>query len=563
MRVRAQKAVLLLFLITGCVPPTTFSELIITPEPSFMTLTPFTSDGLLYPSPSPFITPTDPGIQSTPVPQTIWFSPAVPAALAAVVLSTGMTFTYDPAIAAGHLDVQDLADPTPPASIWFYALVAPFPTVPDGVTVDELRRSWAGERLGPFFGRPLWMEQTTMEAISALWGPPAPGAVQVAPAQALTDSAWADWPSWGIVPFEALQPHWKVLTIDGQSPINKQFDPLSYPLAVPFKLEPAMINLPASNRDPEKMTVLVMIGVTAMVRATAVRMGKKGLTYPGQDIAEWLRSADITHINNEVSFIVGCPPPQSDSTSLLFCSDPSYITLLQDVGADVIELTGNHLNDWGSSSFRDTLLLYEQIDMLTYGGGYNLDDARQPLLIEHNGNFLAFIGCNLPGPAGCWATDTRPGSSPCGDKTWMVAEISRLRTQGYLPVVTFQYYEYYSYYPTGDQVNDFRSMADAGAWIVSGSQSHFPMTMEFQGDAFIHYGLGNLFFDQMNYYLMNDTLTTGTRREFIDRYIIYENRVISVELLTAMLEDYSRPRPMTSQERAQFLEDLFSASGWR
>jgi len=37
---------------------------------------------------------------------------------------------------------------------------------------------------------------------------------------------------------------------------------------------------------------------------------------------------------------------------------------------------------------------------------------------------------------------------------------------------------------------------------------------------------------------------------------------LSVELLTALLEDWSRPRPMTPGERAGFLQEIFAASGW-
>ncbi|MDP3184887.1 MAG: CapA family protein, partial [Anaerolineales bacterium] len=91
---------------------------------------------------------------------------------------------------------------------------------------------------------------------------------------------------------------------------------------------------------------------------------------------------------------------------------------------------------------------------------------------------------------------------------------------------------------------------------VNGSQAHLPQAMEFYDGAFIHYGLGNLFFDQM------DIPVAGTRREFIDRQIFYAGKYISTELLTAMLEDYARPRPMTASERTQFLQDIFSASGW-
>ncbi|HRQ33636.1 MAG TPA: hypothetical protein PLM89_11100, partial [Anaerolineales bacterium] len=54
----------------------------------------------------------------------------------------------------------------------------------------------------------------------------------------------------------------------------------------------------------------------------------------------------------------------------------------------------------------------------------------------------------------------------------------------------------------------------------------------------------------------------GIRREFIDRYAIYNGRLIGVELLTAMLEDYSRPRWMNEAERAEFLNDYFYYSGW-
>jgi poly-gamma-glutamate synthesis protein (capsule biosynthesis protein) len=78
--------------------------------------------------------------------------------------------------------------------------------------------------------------------------------------------------------------------------------------------------------------------------------------------------------------------------------------------------------------------------------------------------------------------------------------------------------------------------------------------MEFHQGSFIHYGLGNLFFDQMH--------SLAYRQEFLDRHVFYDGRHISTELLTAMLEDFSQPRPMSTQEREQFLERIFEASGW-
>ena len=139
--------------------------------------------------------------------------------------------------------------------------------------------------------------------------------------------------------------------------------------------------------------------------------------------------------------------------------------------------------------------------------------------------------------------------------------IRELKLDGYLVIATVQYHENYSYLADDLMKNLFRPLSEAGAVVVQGSQAHTPKEMEFYQDAFIHYGLGNLFFDQMNN-TENGKPVYLTRQEFIDRYTFYENRLISIELLTAMLEDYSKPRPMTQSERRDLLEAVFSISSW-
>ena len=51
-------------------------------------------------------------------------------------------------------------------------------------------------------------------------------------------------------------------------------------------------------------------------------------------------------------------------------------------------------------------------------------------------------------------------------------------------------------------------------------------------------------------------------REFLDRHVFYDGHYLGVEFLTAMLEDYARPRPMTAAERTAFLSDYFYRSGF-
>jgi poly-gamma-glutamate synthesis protein (capsule biosynthesis protein) len=445
---------------------------------------------------------------------------------------------------------------------WVYALVAPFITTDDGLAWDDVRNAWAGAPSGPWAGRPLLMSEETLADLKSLLGEPAVGAVVAVPAAELLDRAWAERPAWAVVPFEALEPRWKVLRLDGASPLDRDLDLDAYPLVVRLSaagpdevLEPLLnaAHIPATNRDEGRMTVVVMTGVTALTRATAWRMEGKGLTYPAQDIAGWLQAADITHVSNEVAFDPECGTPNPVQEGVSFCSDPRYITLLEHIGVDVVEMTGNHIADAGVEHIGTTLDMYVERGWQYFGGGRNLEDARQAAIFEHNGNTIAFLGCNPAGPRSVWATEERAGAAPC-DYGLLYAQLAELRAQGALPIVTLQYWEEDRYDPTPQQVGDFAALVEAGAVIVSGSHAHHVQGFGFHAGRFIHYGVGNLFFDQMD--------IMGNRQEFIDRHVFYAGRHVSTELLTALLEDWSRPRPMTAQERLELLQTVFAVSRW-
>lgn len=491
---------------------------------------------------------------------TLSISRAVPEALANMVSQTvGINIQdegdYQLEPESGKTDAESAAE-------WVYALVAPFPTVTDNLASQDILTLWKqGDSASGEF-QAIFITADTFAGFSELWGKPDGNNIRIVKPEELLDLAWAQKNSLAIIPFESISPRWKVLQIDGMSPLDPKIGNEEYPLKIEFtwqirfgvdtsKLQ-APPALPATNREPDKFTTVILTGTTALAREIAAKMEEKGVDYPAGDIADWLKSADITHISNEVSFYQKCPSAVPVRKEMRFCSDPKYIKLFDAIGADVIESTGNHLVDWGYDPFIYTLRLYREHGFQYYGGGLNLDDARKPLILEHNGTRLAFVGCNIAGPDNVWATAQTPGAAPC-DLEWMANEVQKLRGQGILPIITFQHYEVDDYQPMNLTRQHFQLMANAGAVIVSGSQAHFPHGFAFSNDTFMHYGLGNLFFDQM---------FEGYRREFIDRHVFYAGRYLGVELLTAILEDYSRPRPMTAQERAQMLATYFQASGW-
>lgn len=495
----------------------------------------------------------------TTAPVSVWIDPDLPAAFRdsldlpeAVVVAQNRDL-------ADYLITWQNADAA--GADWVYALAAPFATLTDEVSSQSVRAAWKGEASEPFDGAGLMMTSETAAALRGLWGEFDPDSVRLVPAEELVNSAWAQHPGWVIVPFEELTPRLKVIQVDGLSPLDPELDAHNYPLTAVIGMTAtegsplAEVDLDVQwvgNRHPEHIARVFMTGTTAMVRHMALRMEEEGVLYPAEKIGSLLRSADVTHISNEVAFYSSCPPAKPLRGSLRFCTSPAYVQVLEAVGADVIELTGNHLLDWGKDAISETLKLYESKGFRVYGGGWSPELARQPLKMEINGNKLAFIGCNPSGPEAVWVTGEHPGAAPC-DYDWMEAQIRELRQAGYLPIVTIQHIEVYDYKPTSAQRVISERMARAGAVLISGSQSHFPQGFAFVGDTLVHYGLGNTFFDQMDF---------GSSRGFLDRSVFYEGRLISTEVFTIRLEDYAQPRLMTAEERAALLEKVFTESGW-
>ncbi len=511
------------------------------------------------PRPTPTLTPSPTPTPAFPV--TVGCEDGVPGevcqVLAEAAAADPVHFSWLGAAEADVMAGVGSRSDAQPLGAWTYVVAAPFFTLTDGIGMADLEAAWQGNPPETFPS--LVVTTDTVRTLSTMWGTPQ-GVIVVKPADLLSTTEQLQ--GWAILPFDKLQPQWKVLRVDGVSPLEKGLAAGAYPLVIPFHLRSesrpetlALLDMPPQfNRNESQMTVVAMTGVTAMTRLTGILMDSKGITYPAKDIKSWFTDADFVHISNEVSFRPDCVAEGHGTMS--FCSNDRYIALLEAVHANIIELTGNHLADKGREWITHSLEMYAARGWRWFGGGADLADATRPLTITHNGNKIAFLGCNPIGPSYDWATEDAPGSAPC-DYERMYEQIGALRAQGYLPIVTQQYLETYEYFPTPQQVRDFRRLAQAGAVVVQGSQAHQAQTMEFYDGTFIHYGLGNFFFDQM--------WSDGTRQEFVDRLVFYRGRLLSIDLRTAILEEGGRPRPMTvgdadpAADRRKFLTTIFAA----
>jgi poly-gamma-glutamate synthesis protein (capsule biosynthesis protein) len=521
----------------------------------------------LAPTATPAPTET-PAPTATPEPMTVWLDPALPADLrtaftGAIEQSSGSALPLMVAddqqvdaavvhVTAGPTDETVLAER-------FYAVVAPFDTVTDDITLDELKARWAGTG-----GAPLYVTSNGA-LLDAILGE---GGGQEIAAEELRAALEADRTAVGIAPFDLLDPRYKVLTVDGSNVLSNALDPATYPLAARVTVAgpeaeavaPTLAEVIAmpTNRDPAKLTTLIMTGVTAMARNTARVMEEEGVLYPALVISPTLAAADITHISNEIPFLENCKV-NATKNNLVLCSSPRYWETLEAVGADIIGLSGNHVNDFGRKGARESLQFYKDNNIPIYGSGLNIEEACKPLMWEHNGNTFAFIAALAYWPEFAWATETEPGACYYYDnKDKIKAMVEELSGEVDVVAVELQYYETYNAYPTIEQVKEFREIRGWGADLVTGVQSHVPQAHEPYGAAdpggpgFISYGLGNFFFDQM--------WSWETRTELYDRHTIYDGRLLSTEILTGVLENYAQPRWTAPKERADLLNRIFKAA---
>jgi poly-gamma-glutamate synthesis protein (capsule biosynthesis protein) len=319
------------------------------------------------------------------------------------------------------------------------------------------------------------------------------------------------------------------------------------------------IDLGDSSWDRDKLVKINMAGVVAMSRGLALLTDRSGdYGYAARNIGEFLADADLTHVSNEASFVPGC----NVYSGMVFCSRPEYMEVLQLSGVDIVELTGNHNNDFGAQYSAASIQMYEEAGMRYFGGGLNDEDASEILYENVNNSTIAFLGYNYYDsiyPSVAIASESRSGANYYSEEK-LERDIKKAKEKADIIIVTFQFQECWSYpesdviYPvcyrpleSPDQKKVFRMAIDLGADIVVGSQAHQPQTYELYEDGMIFYGTGNLFFDQY--------MWIGTRQGMVLSHYIYDGVHIQSKI-TPIYTDRDLKPSIATQEQAELLMKL-------
>ncbi|MBQ6486194.1 CapA family protein [Candidatus Saccharibacteria bacterium] len=319
---------------------------------------------------------------------------------------------------------------------------------------------------------------------------------------------------------------------------------------------------PESSKD---FLSFAQTGVTALTRAMTLTLnGKAGGrgSYFADKIKDFLSSKDLTHISNEVSFTDGC---KGSTGTMSLCADWRSLDSITAIGTDIVELTGNHNNNYGTSNNIKTIEKYEELGMKTVGGGKTEEEAAKPLELDEKGNKITLLAYNHSTSTkgnGELADGNRPGANGFTEEK-AKKDIKEAKERGDFIIVDIQYSECYSYpdgytempscdKPISGQKNFFRQFIDWGADVVIGTQAHHPQTFELYEGKPIYYGLGNLFFDQ--------TYWPGTQRGYILTHYFYNGKLLNTRISPTWY-DASHQVYLTDESTSEkFIKRLMEAS---
>jgi poly-gamma-glutamate synthesis protein (capsule biosynthesis protein) len=218
-----------------------------------------------------------------------------------------------------------------------------------------------------------------------------------------------------------------------------------------------------------------------------------------KNVSALIKKSDIAFANLE-----GPASDQGEDRKNLysFRMSPSVIPVLKEVGFSILSVANNHAGDWGRDAYSDTLARLKENEIQYTGGGQNISEAENPVIIEKYGMKIGYLAFTDVGPEWMRANETQAGVLLANNPRFAEIVKNAASKVDYL-IVSFHFGEEYKKVHNSRQEYLAHSAIDNGAKIVIGHHPHVSQDTEVYKDGFIAYSLGNFIFDQ---YFSADTM---------------------------------------------------------
>ena len=231
-----------------------------------------------------------------------------------------------------------------------------------------------------------------------------------------------------------------------------------------------------------------------------------------------MQNADIFMINNEFTYTNRGIP--TEGKTYTFRADPQAVSVLDDLGVDIVSIANNHTYDYGEISLLDTLDTLNNAEMPFVGAGLNLEDATQTVYFQLGDVKIAFLAATqierFDHPDTKGATENAPGVFRCFKETELFDRIAEAKAESDF-VVTYIHWGTESTDELDWAQPDLsRKIAEAGADLIIGDHPHVLQPIASVSGVPVIYSLGNYWFNSgtCDTCLVKVTLLGGELKSF-------------------------------------------------
>ena len=251
-----------------------------------------------------------------------------------------------------------------------------------------------------------------------------------------------------------------------------------------------------------------------------------------------MRSADIFMLNNEFTFTKRGAP--TGGKQFTFRANPEKVSLLQEIGVDMVSVANNHIYDYGEISLLDTLETLDAAGIAYTGAGKNLEEAMKPVYLIANGMKIGIISATQIERNGTpdtkEATATAPGVLRCMDTTNLVQIINQMEERCDYTILYIHWGTELQEEIDWLQEEQAPIYVQAGVDLIIGDHPHCLQKIDTVSGVPVVYSLGNFWFN------------SKTQNSCVVEVVLKEKELHTLKFLPCKQED-SRTRLLQGMEK--------------
>lgn len=275
-----------------------------------------------------------------------------------------------------------------------------------------------------------------------------------------------------------------------------------------------------------------------------------GPDYPFEHVRQLFKDYDIVLGNLEAPFSIG------GETYPLKCSlkaHPKYINGLKRAGFSIFSLSNNHILDFQEKAFFDTITNLNDNNILCFGAGRNLAEARKPTIVTRKDISIGFLGyCDVTIDSPFVASESFRGISSFNIEE-VEKDITDIINKVDIIIVSLHWGIENYLYPTPEQILSARKIVDFGADLIIGHHPHVLQGIEKYRNGYIAYSLGNFLFSEIYWTWINNEgipaiskirLNKRNREGAILSAIVEKNGIKNIDLIPCFIADNLQVKPI-------------------